>query len=372
MKNWMLVFSLFLMSCDSGTITPGQQPAASGPGLAVTHTAGVEIQPVSRTQSAVGTIRPLTETRIESQVSGQVLAVNVSPSDQVDSGQLLVTLDSRQLTARLEQAKEGLSIAENGAVQAQKARDEAQAGLDQAHAAYLRTKTLFDKDVVPSQQLEIDRAAYLQARARLERSNEGILAAKTGIRQAREVVREAEIGLDHTAIRSPAPGVVVERLIDPGDLAVPGKPLLIIQTSGALRLEARIREGLIQKVIQGKSYAVEIQTLEKPLSATIEEIVPYADPDTRTFLVKAALPDTPGVFPGMFGRLLIPVAEEQTLVIPDAAVIRVGQLEMVNIKTQAPNNQDQGFRPVYIKTGQRFGDKIEVLSGLVGTETIGY
>jgi RND family efflux transporter MFP subunit len=331
----------------------------------------VEKQLITRTHAAVGTIRPLTETRIESQVSGQVLKINVVPSSRVEAGQLLLTLDSRQLSARLDQAREGLAYAKNNLRQAEKGRDEAQAGLDQAHSAYLRTKTLFDKEIAPKQKLEIDRAGYLQAKARMERAKEGVGAAQTGIRQAREVVREAEIALGYAGIRSPAAGVVVERLIDPGDLAVPGKPLLTIQTSGALRLEARVREGLIRKVIQGASYQVEIQTLGHTVDAAIEEIVPYADPETRTFLVKAALPDTPGVFPGMFGRLLIPVTREATLLIPEVALIRVGQLEMVNVMLDDVS-PDKGFHSVYVKTGRRFSDKIEVLSGLNGSETLGY
>ncbi len=371
-KNYFLLFiSVLIFSCDNNTIPPGQSEDPASVGTTFQHTAKVEKQLITRTHAAVGTIRPLTETRIESQVSGQVLKVNVVPSTRVEAGQLLMTLDNRQLTARLDQAKEGLAYAKNSLKQSEKARDEAQAGLDQAHAAYLRTKTLFNKEVVPSRQLEIDRAGYLQAKARLERSREGIRAAQTGIRQAREVVREAKIGLDYAGIRSPAAGVVVERLIDPGDIAVPGKPLLTIQTSGALRLEARVREGLIRKVIQGKSYKVEIQNLGHVVDAAIEEIVPYADPATRTFLVKAALPDTPGIFPGMFGRLLIPVTREETLLIPEAALVRVGQLEMVNVMTDA-NSQDGGFHSVYVKTGKHFNGKIEVLSGLNGSETIGY
>ncbi len=333
----------------------------------MSHTVKVALQNIPRTHAAVGTIRPLTETRIESQVSGQVLRVEVAASSRVKAGQVLITLDSRRLSNKLEQAKEGLSYARKRLNQAKKAQDEAKAGLDQAYAAYLRTKTLFDKDIVPSQKLEIDRAGYLQAKARLERTKEGVGAAATAIRQAEEVVKEAGIGTDYAVIRSPSDGVVVERLIDPGDQAVPGKSLMVIQTSGALRLEARVREGLIHRIHQGRDYDVQIQTISTMIPATIEEIAPYADPDTRTFLVKAALPETPGVYPGMFGRLLIPVDEVATFLIPDAAVTRVGQLEMVFVQ-----QDDKRFKQVYVKTGRRFGENIEILAGLTANDTIGY
>lgn len=374
---WPLVFS-----CENNSIPPGFSTDTTQNEISVQHTVRVESRQITQIYKAVGTIRPLTESVIESQVSGQILKVNVVPGARVETGQVLVLLDTRQLNTRLEQAKQGLAFVSNTLNQAQKSIDEAKAGQDQAGAAYMRTKTLFEKQVVTSQQMEIDRAAFLQAKARYEKNLDAFQAAKSNLRKAKEVVKEARIGLGYASIKAPASGVMVERLIDPGDQAVPGKSLLIVQTSGSLRLEARVREGLIRKIIQGNRYDVGIETLETNVTATIEEIAPYADPETRTFLVKAALPDTPGIYPGMFGRLLIPVKTEETLLIPKAAVIRVGHLEMVNIQSPntpsqnnpSQNNKDQKirYRSVYIKTGKILGPKIEVLSGLTGTETLGY
>ncbi|MBU0970192.1 MAG: efflux RND transporter periplasmic adaptor subunit [Proteobacteria bacterium] len=376
MKKYPFLSLLFLFlplvfSCENNTIPPGFSMDTTQNDILVQHTTGVESRQITQIYEAVGTIRPLTETIIESQVSSQVLKINVVPGARVEAGQVLVLLDTRQLNTRLEQAKQGLAYANNTLSQAQKAIDEAKAGQDQTSFAYQRTKTLFEKEVVTSQQMEIDRAAFLQAKARYEKSREGDQAARSNIRQATEVVKEAMIGLGYASIKAPASGVVVERLIDPGDQAVPGKPLLIVQTSGSLRLEARVREGLIGKIIHGNPYEVGIETLETNVTATIEEIAPYADPSTRTFLVKAALPDTPGLYPGMFGRLLIPVKTQATLLIPKEAVIQVGHLEMVNVHTPDDNNKKR-YRSVYIKTGKTIGQKIEVLSGLTGTETLGY
>ncbi len=367
----LFLFLPLVFSCENNTIPPGFSMDTTQNEILVQHTTGVESRQVTQIYEAVGTIRPLTETIIESQVSSQILKINVVPGARVEATQVLVLLDTRQLNTRLEQAKQGLAYANNTLSQAKKAIDEAKAGQDQANAAYLRTKILFEKEVVTSQQMEIDRAAFLQAKARYEKSREGVQAAKSNIRQATEVVKEARIGLGYASIKAPASGVVVERLIDPGDQAIPGKPLLIVQTSGSLRLEARVREGLIGKIIHGNPYEVGIETLKTNVTATIEEIAPYADPSTRTFLVKAALPDTPGIYPGMFGRLLIPVKTQATLLIPKEAVIRVGHLEMVNV--QAPDDKNKKrYRSVYIKTGKVIGQKIEVLSGLTGTETLGY
>lgn len=363
----LMILSFFILACQGEQIQPGFTKGPGKPAGEFTRFAGVETRNLVKHHEAVGTIRPHTDSVIESRVPGQVLKVNAAPGDRVDEGAVLAVLDGRQLSARLRQAGEGRSVADQTLKQALKAVDEARAALDQADAAHRRSQTLFEKDIIPSQKLEIDRAAYLTAKARLEKTQEAVAAARAGVRQAAEVVQEARIAMEYTRITAPAAGVVVRRLVDPGDQAVPGKPLLVLQTSGALRLEAHVREGLIHHIVRGKTYEVEIRAPGKTVPAEIQEIVPYADPETRTFLVKAALPDTPGIYPGMFGRLLIPVEEVTALLIPGEAVVRVGQLEMVNVR-----NENDRFRSVYIKTGPALGPDIQVLSGLTGDETLGW
>ena len=98
---------------------------------------------------------------------------------------------------------------------------------------------------------------------------------------------------------------------------------------------------------------------------TVEEIVPYADPQTRTFLVKAALPAMDGLYPGMFGRLRIPVQERQVVAAPKAAIRRVGQLELVTVK------ENGGWKQRFVKTGNAVdASLVEVLSGLNGNEIV--
>lgn len=363
----LLITSLpVLFACGNDTIAPGTTDSNGNSEKSPQHTALVEQADISRVYEAVGTIRPLTESVIESQVSAQILSVFFTPGKAVKKGDVLIELDARRLKTQSKQTRERLSVAGKQLAQARKGEDEARAGLDQAKAAHERTKKLFDSGIVASQKLEIDRSAFLQAKARLEKAQEAVLAAKSAVRQVQEVVKEASIALGYSKITSPDDGVVTERMADPGDLAVPGKPLLVIQTSGSLRLEAHVREGLIHRVKKGPPYEVDIRTLEKKVTSYIEEIVPYADPATRTFLVKASLPNTPGIYPGMFGRLLIPVEKETTLFVPKHAVRRVGQLEMIWVR------HNNAWQSIYIKTGKAFGDKIEVLAGLSPNETIGY
>ena len=315
---------------------------------------------------AVGTVRPRTESRIEARVTGQVLNVLVGPGDTVVKGALLVMLDSRQMTSRLDQAKQALKTAEASREQARHALDAARAAFKQAQANYTRVKTYFESQAATAQDLEAAEATFRQGEANVKRAEEALAATDAGVLQARAVVKESAIYLDYARILAPEDGVVLKRFVEPGDLALPGKPLVALRTSGALRLEAYVREGLISQVAPGASLEVAIETVDRQLAATVEEIVPYADPNSRTFLVKAAMPPVDGLYPGMFGKLRIPVGRRSIVTIPWSAVVRVGQLELVRVK------HGDTWQTRYVKSGMRIGENVEILSGLSGSETIGW
>jgi RND family efflux transporter MFP subunit len=359
-----LAMCLPLNGC--GKIEPGVFTPVEKKLFVPAHTAVAEVQDADQWDEAVGTVRPTTETRIEARVTGQVLDVRVNPGDPVAKGALLLSLDDRQMRSQQDQAQQALKTAQAGREQARHSVEAARAAFKQAEANYNRYKGYVASQAATAQELEVAESAYRQAEAGLRRAEEGLAGAEAGIRQAQAVVAESTVSLEFTRILAPEAGVVLERFVEPGDLALPGKPLVTLRTTGAMRLEAFVREGLISRVSTGTSLEVEIETLGKQVPATVEEIVPYADPQSRTFLVKAALPAVENLFPGMFGKLRIPVDRRRIVTIPQVAVRRVGQLELIYVQTAT------GWQSRYIKTGARRGDDVEVLSGLDGSETIGW
>jgi len=346
-------------------ISPETQVSNAAAAPAPPQTASAQRETITEWYEAVGTVRPRTETRIEAQVTAQVIDVKVRSGNKVNRGDLLVTLDNRQFMSRLDQAKQGLKSAEAQEKQARQAVASAQAAFEQAASAYNRTRTYFDAKAATAQEMEGAESNYRQAEAELARAKESIAGANAGIRQAREVIREAEIAMGYTRITAPDSGEVLRRMVEPGDMAMPGKPLLTLQTEGTHRLEAQVREGLISRVAKGETLMVEITTLNRVAEAVVEEIVPYADPQSRTFLVKSGLPAMPGLYPGMFGKLRVPAETHEVVTIPTAALRKVGQLELVTVKV---NGQ---WATRYIKAGRSFDGRIEVLSGLDGGETVG-
>ncbi|MCF8146726.1 MAG: efflux RND transporter periplasmic adaptor subunit [Deltaproteobacteria bacterium] len=344
-------------------IGPGRVPDATLPappdkvGRAVVETA-------TEFYEAVGTVRPMQETQVESQVQGRIVEVLVRPGDRVKTGDRLVVLDSRELRSRLDRAKQGLLSARARRSQAMQAIHAARAVYAQAESAYQRIQTYFKSEAATQQQLEEAESAFLQARAGLEQAEDGLKEADAGVRQAEKVVEESTIALGYKEIQATADGEVGQRLVEPGDMAFPGKPLMVLQTRGALRLEALVPEGSIRHMNINESFEVVIDALDQTLSGRLAEVVPAADPRTRSFLVKVDLPRAEGLYPGMFGRLLVPVGEVRVVWIPEAALRRVGQLEMVTAKSG-----DQ-WRDIYVTAGRSFKDRVEILSGLNGDETV--
>jgi RND family efflux transporter MFP subunit len=277
------------------------------------------------------------ESKISAQVTAQVLTVEVTPGTRVRKNQVLVTLDSRQYASRLDAAKQSAVAA--------------RAELTRARADHDRVRKYFASEAATAQEME--------------RAQEALTRAQAGLRRAEEQVREAGTSFGYTTVRAPQDGEVLQRLVEPGDLALPGKALLVVQTEGALRLETRVREGLIGKIGPGRTLPVVVDSLGLRTEARVEEVVPYADPRSRTFLVKAALPEMDALYPGMYGKMLIPVAEKEVVMIPSRAVRRVGQLELVNVQV------DGHWQRRMIQTGRTLDDNVEILSGLEGNETIG-
>ncbi|GAU08177.1 efflux RND transporter periplasmic adaptor subunit [Desulfoplanes formicivorans] len=347
-----------------GRIKPGTTPLpASIQTPETTLTVTPQVLPLCYT--GVGTITARTTADIAAQVTAKITAIKVHPGDRVKQDDILVVLDNRPFKSRMDQARQGLLAAEAMRSQADQAIKAARARFDQTRSRYKRMQEMFASRTISSQDLEVAQAEYLQAQAGLEQAKQGLEAAKAQRNRSRKMLEEAAINLGFTTIKAPMDGDVARRLADPGDLAVPGQPLLTIHAGEQLRIEAVIREGLMGRVALGQSVPVDIASLNQTATGIIEEIVPTADPRTRTFMVKAALPEMPGIYPGMFGRLRIPVGQRKALLVPRQAIKRVGQLETVLVR------EGDHWERIFVTTGPAMGDRIEILSGLNPGDVIG-
>lgn len=296
----------------------------------------VEVVEEPLIEQATGTVQAKNEAVISARIMATIASIPVRAGDTVKTGEPLIILDSRELEARLEQQLQTVTAA--------------QARLSEAESTYNRIKSLAERGLATKAELDRAEAALRTARAELER--------------ARRMAEEAGTALSYSTISAPFPGRVIERFADPGDTATPGTPLMRIYDPENLRLEANVRESLASELNRGRELTVHIDALDQEFSAMVDEIVPSADPGSRSFVVKVMLPAQPNLYPGMFGRLLIPSGTTKRLHIPTQAIARVGQLEFVIVLT------DEGAIRRYIRTGIQTDEHTEVLSGLAPGERV--
>ena len=141
-------------------------------------------------------------------------------------------------------------------------------------------------------------------------------STEAALRQAEETVNEVQATLDWATIRSPIDGTVVDKKVDVGDMVTPGQMLATLYDPTRMQLVASVRESLTHRLQVGQDVSVRIEGLDKQCRGTVSEIVPEAQSASRTFQVKVTGPCPPGIYSGMFGRILIPLQEEQVLVVP--------------------------------------------------------
>jgi RND family efflux transporter MFP subunit len=298
----------------------------------------VEVVDEPAFEQAAGTIRSRTEAAIAPLITATIAAINVSAGDAVQEGDELILLDARELAARKDQAQQGVAAAEAQAARAE--RD------------FKRIQNVFQTS--PG---AISRMQYDRARTEAQTARATLVRARRG-------ADEASTALSYARITAPFPGRIIDRQAEPGDTARQGQVLLRMYDPAAIRVEANIRESLAGRLQRGQRLEVRVDALDRTLEAVVEEIVPSADPGSRSVLIKAEVPESEGLFPGMFARLLIPTDTRQRIYIPQDAVIQIGQLDMVYVRT------DQGPTRRFVRLGMPAGDQVAVVSGLKAGEEI--
>ena len=337
-------------------IAPGRAVEAAAAPEKRTLTVAFTNVPVVYT--AVGTIRSRTEVQLAARIVGRILTVAVRSGDRVKAGDAPVTLDDAELRTGVSQARERVAGAQAGLAAAAEKTAQARSALDLARVEVDRFRTLAATKAVSAQDLDRAEDAYRQTVSRMAQAEQGQVAAQADARAATEAQRQAETVMGYASVVCPMDGVVSERLADPGDLATPGNTLLRIFDPTRLLLEAPIREGLVTRVKVGDKLPVTLDALGRTLEAEVREIVPSVDAGSRTFLAKLCLPQAEGVMPGMFGTLALSLGARQSLLVPEGALVRAGQLEYVSVVTGGKTAR------VLVRTAPADAGRVEVLAGL--------
>lgn len=321
-------------------VQPGEVavPRDSAAGRA---TAAVEKLRVEDAAAVVGSVQPRRRTEVSAQVLARILDVRVRPGDPVVPDQELVLLDSRELLAQQAEAQAAVAVAE--------------ADLVLRKVDYARAQKERDGGVTSAADFARYEGAFRVAEAQVKR--------------VKETVGRLAVQLTYTRIVVNTRGLVADRFADPGDIASPGKVLMVIYDPAELELHANVPESLAPDVREGQQLRVQIEAAGlKDAIGTVREVVPMAQPASRSVLVKVTLPRVPSakpLLPGMFGRVGLPIGAVERLFVPRAAVRQLGQLDLVEVV-----GADGALNRRFVRVGPVVGARIEILAGLSEGEQV--
>lgn len=295
---------------------------------------------------AVGTMRAAQTSTLASQMMGTLVEVRVHEGDRVQRGQILAVIDASQPRAALDRAN-----AADAASRQQLAAAESELAL--AESTLKRFQTLFDKKSVSPQEFEEVKTRQQAALARRD-------MARADQEQAKAAISQATTALEYTHIRAPFDGVISEKRADPGTLVSPGLPIFTLEDTRRYRLEASVNESDLAFVRMGQAVPVAVEALGgDALRGKVVQIVPAADPGSRSFVIKIELPPDARLRSGLFGRAQFLHGERRALLVPQTAVVERGQMQGVFLLDQ---NRIAALH--YVTLGKVSEDQVEVLAGL--------
>jgi len=303
------------------------------------RTAVVERITASQPIEVRGTVQAGRQALVSSRVMGPVTAIWVEAGSPVSQGQKLLQIQPAASDGQLAQATGALA--------------QARAALSLAERNHRRFEALHADRAASDLELDL-------ARMDFERAQGAVVQAEGAVQAAASVA-------DESVVRAPFAGRVVDTLVDLGDLAAPGRPLVQVESTSGQQIHLVVREADIGRVVPGQLLRVTIDARPDlgPIEGPVEEIVPSADPATHSFTVKVGLPGA--VLPtGMSGRAEIAGDEEPRLVVPGSTIHRRGGLELAVVRAA-----DGSARTRAVTTGRPLSDgRIEVLSGLDEGEVV--
>jgi len=380
MKRVVLVVTLFPILALSCSRTPQTSQAPEVVQSAKIET--VQSSYIDGYYEAVGTVRAKTSSVVAARIMGNVISLRVREGDRVRAGQTLIEIENRDAGVQIQKAQAGVREGQDALVEAERNIRASEAGRAAARAnesfinsTFNRYQALFERKSVSPQEFDEVRTKLEVAKAESERADRMLQAARAKqnqiqaqIQQARADVSNARIYAGYARLASPINGIVVSKQTDLGSMVMPGAPLLTIENDSRYQLEVAVEESQLGRIHLHDRARVEIEALgNKELICSVAEIVPTADPNTRSYIVKLGLPSITEaqLRSGLYGKARFISGQRQALTVPQKAITQRGQLVGVFVVDQS------GIaRLRLIKTGKSLGDRVEVLSGINDGEQI--
>ncbi|MBI5280283.1 MAG: efflux RND transporter periplasmic adaptor subunit [Candidatus Solibacter usitatus] len=318
---------------------------------------------IAEEYEATGTVRARTTSVLSARVMGYIREIRAQAGDSVKAGQVVAVLEAKEVESAVRQAEAARAEARSAVPEVNNAIAAAKAQLELANSTHKRMQPLFDQKSITPQEMDEATARQRMAQANFEMARARRSQLDQKIRQADESVAQAEVTKGYTQVTAPFAGMVIERKAEPGMLASPGMPIVVVEQAGSYRLEAAVEESRLASIRPGMAVRVDVEALGKSVDARVEEIVPALDAGSRTFVVKIGLAGGT-LRSGMFGRARFAAGHSQALTVPQAALVEMGQVRKVFVV------QGGIARGRLVTTGAANEGRMAILSGLSAGEMV--
>lgn len=312
-----------------------------------------------------GTVQARVPVTLSARVGATVSRVYVDVGDAVHRGQLLVTLDDRDLSARRGVVSGQQEALLRGVEGARAALVKAQSDLELARSRQRRDLELLAQGFVSRAVLDASNAALDGAAAGVDAARATLSAREADVRTLVQEARYADTVLSYTRIVAPMDGVVVQRLGEVGNTVVPGTALLKIVDPGSLWVATRVDESVVGRVQPGQAASIRLRSGET-LAGKVARIARQSDAATRELDVHVAFDTMPQRFAiDQEAEVAIDVGEDRGVLVPLTALTRDSTGRAVVLIVEGGRTRAQ---PVV--TGGADARHVLVRNGLAGGETV--
>lgn len=359
---------------------------------------GVTQEPIRRVVAGDGVLFPLAQTGVMPNIAKPVVKFYVNRGAHVKPGELIATLESRDLKAAVENAKAQVNQANlslhmmematlpESIVKAQADVESDQQQMDSAKRLLDNQQKLFDQGALPGRRVDEARVAYVSAKTQLDGAREHLRAlnsvskedqiatARAQLQAAQAQLAAAEAQLSYSEIHSPRGGIVADRPIYEGEMAVPGTPLLIVMDISRVVARINVPQTQIATVKPGQSAEVIPADGGEPIEGKVSVVSPATDMNSTTAQIWVECPN-PGerLKPGasVHVKIITELVKNATTV-PATAILpgEEGGTAVLVIDAQSIAHRHPvtlGIREgdkVQLLTGARPGDEVVVVGGL--------
>lgn len=271
------------------------------------------------------------QAQIASRLMGFIREMNVEEGQAVVAGQRLFTVDPTDIQGQMNMARAGLAQSE--------------AALADAKIDYERFGALYKEEAIAKMQWDKIRLQYQVSQQQAA--------------AARAAFDTAAAQMKYATVQAPFAGVITQKMANAGDLAAPGRPVLVLENPASLQVRTGVTREVFSQLKLGDAVSIQVEGQASDLLGKVTHLVPAADPVTHSYLVKIDLPVGHGLRSGNFVRAAFPLGSRAGIRVPASALLQRAGISGVFVVDA------QGIaRYRMVRVGAATGGNVEIQAGL--------